>query len=188
MEWGKGTKMYIKYLLPLFFPYSRYEIMAYLYKEHKITGFAMMTGMGGNGEFPTQKNGYGWKWEIFYHKILIWIDMNLAERGGAQWVSQICLVKGSTWQDYFTIKVCSVGKSDRRRDVIQGNSLRPYEWGPKQGQRHDFLPVGARFWRLHVSVSHQKWYEKIYPIWAVFSYFVFCFCPIPIEVFAAKEG
>ena len=31
-------------------------------------------------------------------------------------------------QDYFTIKVCSVGKSDRRRNVTQGNSLRPSEW------------------------------------------------------------
>ena len=37
----------------------------------------------------------------------------------------------STYQDYFTIKVCSVGKSDRRRDVTQGNPLRPSEWGYK---------------------------------------------------------
>ena len=36
-------------------------------------------------------------------------------------------------QDYFTIKVCSVGKSDRRRDVTQGNPLRPSEWGFKVG-------------------------------------------------------
>ena len=36
-------------------------------------------------------------------------------------------------QDYFTIKVCSVGKSDRRRDVTQGNPLRPSEWGFKIG-------------------------------------------------------
>ena len=36
-------------------------------------------------------------------------------------------------QDYFTIKVCSVGKSDRRRDVTQGNPLRPSKWGFKIG-------------------------------------------------------
>ena len=34
-------------------------------------------------------------------------------------------------QDYITIKVCSVGKSDRRRDVTPGNPLRPSEWGFK---------------------------------------------------------
>ena len=33
----------------------------------------------------------------------------------------------SPMQDYFTIKVCSVGKSDRRSDVTQGNPLRPSE-------------------------------------------------------------
>ena len=36
-------------------------------------------------------------------------------------------------QDYFTRKVCSVGKSDRCRDVTQGNPLRPSEWGFKIG-------------------------------------------------------
>ena len=36
-------------------------------------------------------------------------------------------------QDYFTIKVCSAGKSDRRRDVTQGNPSRPFEWGFKIG-------------------------------------------------------
>ena len=36
-------------------------------------------------------------------------------------------------QDYFTIKVCSVGKWDRRRDVTQKNPLRPSEWGFKIG-------------------------------------------------------
>ena len=35
----------------------------------------------------------------------------------------------ATNQDYFTIKVCSVGKSDRRCDVTQVNPLRPSEWG-----------------------------------------------------------
>ena len=40
---------------------------------------------------------------------------------------------GGQAQDYFTIKVCSVGKSDRRRDVTQGNPLRPSEWGFKIG-------------------------------------------------------
>ena len=40
-------------------------------------------------------------------------------------------VSGFNWpvQDYFTIKVCSVGKSDRRRGVTQGNPLRLFEWG-----------------------------------------------------------
>ena len=42
-------------------------------------------------------------------------------------------LKGYNNQDYFTIKVCSVGKSDRRRDVTQGNPLRPSEWGFKIG-------------------------------------------------------
>ena len=36
-------------------------------------------------------------------------------------------------QYYFTITVCSVGKSDRHRDVTQGNPLRPSEWGFKIG-------------------------------------------------------
>ena len=36
-------------------------------------------------------------------------------------------------QDYFTNKVCSAGKSDRRRYVTQGNPLRPSEWGFKIG-------------------------------------------------------
>ena len=38
-----------------------------------------------------------------------------------------------TKQDYFTIKVCSVGKSDRRRDVTQGNTLRPSAKGSEMG-------------------------------------------------------
>ena len=45
------------------------------------------------------------------------------------------------YQDYFTLKVCSVGKSNRRREVTQGNPLRPSEWGFKQGWRNGF---GAR--------------------------------------------
>ena len=48
--------MYVKYLLHsapvLSLPY---EIMAYLYIEHKITGFAKLTDMGGKREFSTQK-------------------------------------------------------------------------------------------------------------------------------------
>ena len=38
---------------------------------------------------------------------------------------------GRSFQDYFTIKVCSVGKSDRRSDVTQENPLRLSEWGLK---------------------------------------------------------
>ena len=37
--------------------------------------------------------------------------------------------KWRQWED--PIKVCSVGKSDRRRDVTQGNPLRLSEWGFK---------------------------------------------------------
>ena len=40
---------------------------------------------------------------------------------------------GRLGQDYFTNKVCSVGKSDRRHDVTQGNPLRLSEWGFKIG-------------------------------------------------------
>ena len=41
------------------------------------------------------KNGYGWIWGIFYRKIRIWMDMDPAERGGVEWVSEFCPVKGS---------------------------------------------------------------------------------------------
>ena len=34
-------------------------------------------------------------------------------------------------QDYFTNKVCSVGKSCAPRDVTQGNPLRPPAWSLK---------------------------------------------------------
>ena len=71
--------------------------MAYLYVEHKITGFfkvdvgiSMETeilspkvDMGGYGEFSTEKSGYG----------LIWIRPN---GGGVEWVSEFCPVKGSS--------------------------------------------------------------------------------------------
>ena len=36
-------------------------------------------------------------------------------------------------QDHFNNKVCSVGESDRRRYVTQGNPLRPFEKGFKIG-------------------------------------------------------
>ena len=36
----------------------QYEVMAYLSVEHKITGFAKLTDVCGNGEFSTQK----WIW------------------------------------------------------------------------------------------------------------------------------
>ena len=36
-------------------------------------------------------------------------------------------------QYFFTNKVCSVGKSDRRRYVTQGSPLRSSEWGFKIG-------------------------------------------------------
>ena len=33
---------------------------------------------------------------IFYRKIRIWMDMDPAERGGVEWVSEFCPVKGSS--------------------------------------------------------------------------------------------
>ena len=46
---------------------------------------------------------------------------------GITWLAVGCLREhmDDGEQDYFTIKVCSVGKSDRRRDVTQENLLRP---------------------------------------------------------------
>ena len=46
--------------------------MAYLYIENKITSFAKLADMGGNGEFSSKTNGYGWKWGIFYKKNISW--------------------------------------------------------------------------------------------------------------------
>ena len=63
--------------------------MAYLYIEHKVTGFAKLSDIGGSGEFRTKK----WIWVelgIFYQEILIWMDMDLAGRGGVEWVSEFC--------------------------------------------------------------------------------------------------
>ena len=70
--------------------------MAYLHIGHKITGFAKLMDIGGNGEFSTKKNGYGWKWGIFYQEIWIWMDMDLPGRVGVEWVSKFCLTKGSS--------------------------------------------------------------------------------------------
>ena len=42
------------------------------------------------------KNGYGWIWGTFYQKIRIWMDTDPAERGGMEWVSEFCPVKGSS--------------------------------------------------------------------------------------------
>ena len=43
--------------------------------------FYKLTDMGGNGTFE---------------KIRIWMDMDLAKRGGEEWVSKLCPVKGSS--------------------------------------------------------------------------------------------
>ena len=59
----------------------QYDKMAYLYIEHKITGFAKFTDMGGNGEISIKKSVYGWIW--------IWPN-------GVEWVSKFCLVKDSS--------------------------------------------------------------------------------------------
>ena len=47
--------------------------------------------------------GYGWKWRIFYKKIRIWMDMDLAKQGGVEWVSKFCPVTGSTWSNRWGI-------------------------------------------------------------------------------------
>ena len=39
------------------------------------------------------------------------------------------MLKPTLTKDYFTNKVCSVGKSCSPRDVTQGNPLRPRAWG-----------------------------------------------------------
>ena len=57
----------------------------------------------------------------------------LGRQGSRAAFSQIQTAPGTYDQDYFTIKVFSVGKSDHRRDVTQGNPLRPSEWGFKIG-------------------------------------------------------
>ena len=46
-----------------------------------------------------------------------------------QW--RLVTLKVPEAQDYFTNKVCSVGKSCSPRDVTQGNPLRPPAWGFK---------------------------------------------------------
>ena len=77
--------------------------MVYLYIEHKITGLAKLTDIGGNGEFSTQK----WKWletGNFLPKTRIWMDMDLAERGGVEWVSKFCPLKGSSSHPITTIR------------------------------------------------------------------------------------
>ena len=43
---------------PTFIISFQYEIVPYLYTEHKITGFAKLTDIGGNGEYSTKK----WIW------------------------------------------------------------------------------------------------------------------------------
>ena len=76
--------------------------MAYLYIGHKITRFFKVdVGISvETGNSSTPKNGYGWIWGIFYRKIRIWMDMDPAERGGVEWVSAFCPVKGSRSQTY----------------------------------------------------------------------------------------
>ena len=73
--------------------------MAYLYIKHKITGFFKVdVGISVETGNFLPKNGYGWIWGIFYRKIRIWMDMDPAERGGVEWVSEFCPVKGSSLQ------------------------------------------------------------------------------------------
>ena len=78
--------------------------MAYLYNRRffKVdVGISVETG----NILP--KIGYGWIWRIFYRKIRIWMDMDLAERGGVEWVSEFCPVKGSRhyhmWQKWIVL-------------------------------------------------------------------------------------
>ena len=52
----------------------QYEIVTYLYIEHKITGFTKLPDTGGYGEFFTKKAGYK----------RVWIWPSGVERGGSQ--------------------------------------------------------------------------------------------------------
>ena len=92
--------MSAKYLLPLFFAYVQYEIMAYLYIEHKFffstRYFPVDVGISVEAGNFIPKNGYGWIWGIFYRTIRIWMDMDPTKRDGMEWVSEFCPVKGST--------------------------------------------------------------------------------------------
>ena len=56
---------------------------------------------------------------------------------------------GESRQDYFTIKVCSAGKSDRRRDVTQGNPLRLSEWGFKIGYFPNIFAISVYLAAFH---------------------------------------
>ena len=72
--------------------------MAYLYIEHKITGFSKVDlGISVETGNFLPKNGYGWKWGIFYKKKSgygwIWIRPNGVEWSG---VSEFYPVKGSS--------------------------------------------------------------------------------------------
>ena len=73
----------------------QYEIMAYLYSI-KSQFFKVDVGISVETGNFLPKNGYGWIWRIFYRKIRIWMEMDPAERGGVERVSELCPVKGST--------------------------------------------------------------------------------------------
>ena len=89
--------------------------MAYLYIEHKITGFFKVdVGISMETGNFLPKNGYGWIWIIFYRKIRKWMDMDPAERGGVEWVSEFCPVKSST----FYQKYCIACKKSKLKVLI----------------------------------------------------------------------
>ena len=89
-----------------------------------------------------RKNGCGWIWEIFYRKIRIWMDMDPAERGGVEWASEFCPVKGSTqdWKRY-----------EQSRDLVQthrpvfSSKLHDHQ-GPIA--RGGYTPWPSAFWEL----------------------------------------
>ena len=64
----------------------QYEIVTYLYIEHKITGFTKLPDTGGYGEFFTKKAGYK----------RVWIWPSGVERGGSQnFAPRRALLKGA---------------------------------------------------------------------------------------------
>ena len=80
------------------------------------------------------KNGYGWIWGIFYRKIRIWMDVDPAEWGGVEWVSEFCPVKGSSRRAYCC---CGAGAplldADQARPGPSGNNA--VSGGRRAGRR-----------------------------------------------------
>ena len=82
----------------------QYEIVTYLYIEHKITGFTKLPDTGGYGEFFTKKAGYK----------RVWIWPSGVERGGSQnFAPRRALPAGLYWEGGHRATMHQA--SDRRR-------------------------------------------------------------------------